>query len=489
MLLKVLYGILIFLGAFIVLTLIRAIFFTPKKLESKGLEPETVDVESFKKHLSQAIAIKTISDRDKDKVDWEEFKKFRSFLEETYPLVHKALTREDVSDASLLYRWKGRDSSLEPIALLSHMDVVPVSQGTEQDWVHPAFEGYNDGEFIWGRGAIDMKNHLIAIMESVETLISEGYSPERDVYICFGHDEEVMSATESGARTIVRTLQERGVTLDSVLDDGGAILPVNIKGVMNKYLAGIGVAEKGHADFEITVSAKGGHSSQPPKHSALGKLSKVVLKLENHQFKAKLSPMMCSLFNKIGRNVSYPARIVTCNIWLLKPLIVAICKQIPPAACMIRTTTAVTQAKGSPAPNVLPQKASVTANFRIMPDSSVKEVEEHIKKVVGKGVEVSCIKGEEPSNISPTDSRAFKAIEEICRGMNSDNIVAPYLVMGGTDARNYEPICKNVYRYSPFLVDTALLLTTHGTNERIPVSSLEDGVAFFKRYIKALSSD
>ena len=129
------------------------------------------------------------------------------------------------------------------------------------------------------------------------------------------------------------------------------------------------------------------------------------------------------------------------------------------------------------------------ANFRIMPGMTVKEVEEHIKSVAGKGAEVELIKVEEPSHISPTDSRAFKAIEEICQSADSKNIVAPYLVMGGTDARNYEEICKNVYRYSPFLVDTRLLLTCHGTNERIPVSSLEDGVAFFKRYIKKLSSD
>ena len=162
--------------------------------------------------------------------------------------------------------------------------------------------------------------------------------------------------------------------------------------------------------------------------------------------------MMRSLFDMIGRSVTYPVRIVTCNLWLLRPLVLAICKKIPPAACMVRTTTAVTMAQGSPVPNVLPQRAAVTANFRIMPGSSIAEVEEHIKKVAGEGVEVELVKGEEPSNISPTDSRAFKAIEEICRGMNPDNIVAPYLVMGGTDARNYEPICKNVYRYSPFLV-------------------------------------
>ena len=67
---------------------------------------------------------------------------------------------------------------------MAHQDVVPVSEGTEKDWVHPAFDGVNDGEFIWGRGALDMKNHLICLLESVETLLEEGYQPKRSVYVC-----------------------------------------------------------------------------------------------------------------------------------------------------------------------------------------------------------------------------------------------------------------------------------------------------------------
>lgn len=484
-----LYGFLILLGVFTVITLVRAAFFKPKDEKSEELLPESVDVGRYRKNLSEALTYQTISDRDPKKMDFGEFEKFHEFLKRAYPLAHGRLELEKLSYASLLYRWKGQNPSLAPIAMLSHQDVVPISKGTLGDWTHPPFDGFDDGEFIWGRGALDMKNHLIGVMESVETLLAEGFTPERDVYLCFGHDEEVMSSEDSGAKTIVKTLNSRGIKLDCVLDEGGAMLPVNIKGVINKRLAGIGIAEKGHADFRISTHAKGGHSSQPPKHSALGRLADVIKNLENNQFKSELTPMMRSLFDKIGRNASYPVRAVVCNLWLLKYPVLAVMKRIPPAACMIRTTTAVTQAEGSPASNVLPQKASITGNFRIMPGMEVKDVEEHIKKVAGKDVEVELIKGQNPSNVSPTDSRAFLAIDEICRAMNRDNIVAPFLVMGGTDARNYEPICDNVYRYSPFTVNSSLLLACHGTNERIPVSSLEDAVAFFKRYIKKLSAE
>ena len=219
-------------------------------------------------------------------------------------------------------------------------------------------------------------------------------------------------------------------------------------------------------------------------------MADVIKDLENNQFKAKMPPFIMSLFSKIGRSVTYPARIITCNLWLLKPLIKQIMMRIPPAACMIRTTTAVTMAEGSPAANVLPQIASITVNFRQIPGVTISDVEAHIKKVVrNKKIQVKMLKGKEASNISPTDSRAFKVIEELCMQSDANNIVAPYLVMGGTDACFYEPICDNIYRFAPFKVSTELLLCTHATNERLPIDTVEESVAFFKRYVRKLSGE
>ena len=285
-------------------------------------------------------------------------------------------------------------------------------------------------------------------------------------------------------------LKERGVHLDCIIDEGGAILPVNIPHLMNLNLAGVGVGEKGYADFKITLNTKGGHSAQPPKHTAVGKMADVIKDIESHQFKAHLNPFMIDLFTRIGQNMSFPGRFVACNINYMKPLITKVMTYIPPAASMVRTTTGVTQMFGSPQANVLPQKASIVVNFRIMPGQSIADVEKHLHKVIrNKNVKIELLGGKEPSHLSPTDSRAFHAIEDICKRMNNDNLVAPYLVMGGTDAYRYEGICENVYRYSPFMVNTTLLLTTHGTNERIPVDCMENGVAFFKMYIRTLSAE
>ena len=474
------------LGLFIIVTLIRAALWKAKKTEVEPLPDEAVDEARALAHLSGAIQIPTISQDDDDDVDWAQFQRFHAFLNESYPLIAKNLPCEVVRKGSLLYHWKGKSPDLLPIAMLSHMDVVPVSPGTEDDWTYPAFSGHNDGEFIWGRGAMDMKNPLICVMEAVETLLEEGFTPERDVYLCFGDNEEILGSENSGARHLALALKARGVTkLESTLDEGGAMLPVNVKGILNSVLAGVGIAEKGHCDIEISVNAKGGHASQPPNHTALGELAKVIQRLEKRQFKAKMTPLMSKIIDSAGRHLPYWLRIVAVNHKLLRPVLLAAMKQIPPAACMVRTTTAVTQAFGSPAPNVLPQKASVVANFRMMPGTTTQDLVAHIKKIAkNKNIEVKVLRTNEASKYSSTESKSFEAIRRLVFHFHPEAIMAPFLVMGGTDTVKYDSMSDHCYRFSPFLAPVDLLLCCHATNERLPVAAVGEGVKFFKYYIK-----
>ncbi len=474
----------------LILTAIHAALFKRKKTDY-GTMPETpVDTERCAKHLSQAVQIKTISHEDESQTDWSEFQRFHDFLEKEYPLVAKNLKREDVSKASLLYEWKGTDPTLKPIAFLSHQDVVPVTEGTEDDWEHPAYSGYNDGEYIWGRGSLDMKSHLICLMEAVETLLEEGFQPKRTVYLCFGHNEETMALGNSGAGAIMETLKERGIELDSVVDEGGGMLDVNIKHILEANVAGIGVAEKGYIDFKLTLKDRGGHSSSPPNHTAIGKLAKAVTRLERHQFKSRMLSIDKELIEIAGRAMDYPGRFVLCNHVILRPLIKWVMKFIPASAAFVRTTTAVTMCQGSPAANVLPQNASVTVNCRILPGETIETTRKHIEKVIkNKNIQIEYVKGKEPSAISPTDSKAYKTLEKLSMQQNPKNVVVPFLVMGGTDSYHYEPICKNIYRFGPFALPTNLALTTHSTNERCPVNLLEGAVRFFKEYITEMAGE
>lgn len=475
-------------GAAIGANMIKAAKFVPEKKDDTPYEEERVNIERYTQNLSDAIKIKTISHLDESLTDWSKFDELQQLIRERYPLIHQNLTIEKVSRASLIYTWQGTNPDLEPIALLGHQDVVPISEGTECDWEHDPFGGEIADGYLWGRGAIDMKNHLIGILEAVETLIEDGFVPERTVLLCLGHNEEVVAAKVSGAKEMAKYLQDKGITLDSVLDEGGAILPIHVPGVIDRHLAGVGVAEKGYCDYEISISAKGGHSSTPPAHTALGELADIIKDVENNQFKSEINPILAGLLDTAGRNMSFGMRNIMCHLPVLKPVLKAVMTQIPAAATFVRTTSAVTMAQGSPAANILPQRASITANFRVMPGKTIADVGEHLRKVIkNKNAEITLIGGNEPSIISPTDSRAYKAIEEISYRMDNKNMVTPYLVMGGTDARNYQNICSNIYRFSPFVLNPSLLFTTHGTNERISVDSFKDAISFFKRYIKTLA--
>ncbi len=481
--------ILILFALFMVITLIRAAFYKPKKIEAVKIRKTDIDENKVAEHLSKAIQFKTISKKRDEGVEWDEFYKFHKYLDETYPLVAKNTTKEVIDKASLLYCWKGKNPDLEPMALLSHQDVVPVSEGTEKDWEYDAFSGHIDGEFIWGRGALDMKNHLICVMEAVESLIAEGFVPERDVYLCFGHNEETVSTEFSGASEIVKTLEARGVHLDSVLDEGSALIKVKVNGLIDTYLAAVGTAEKGYVDMKITLHDKGGHTSAAPKHSGMAKLANAVQDLENHQFKSHWLPFLSELLGTAGRQATYLGRIVTCNLPLLTPLLKAVLTAIPQSASMVRTVTSVSMCEGSPAANVLPQRPSITVNFRPLPGDSIADVEAHVRKSIRyKDIDIEHFNGKEATRFSPTDSRAFKAIQSVEEGLHPDKVaVAPYLVMGGTDAYHYEKICDNVLRFAPFDVPLSLFLTTHATNERCPIKALEEAVIFFREYIIKVS--
>ena len=212
------------------------------------------------------------------------------------------------------------------------------------------------------------------MLESVETLLEEGFQPRRTVILSFGYNEELIADERAAAPMLAAALKARGVELESVLDEGGAILPLNVRGVLDRKLIGVGVAEKGYCDFEISVEAKGGHSSAPPKHSAVGELAKAVVALEKHQFRARITPEVRQIVDTVSRNMTYPARLVSCRLPMLLPLAKPALTQIPTVASMLRTTTAVTMTQGSPRANVLPQKASATVNFRLMPGCTIEDV-------------------------------------------------------------------------------------------------------------------
>ena len=159
-----------------------------------GVEtPPTPDLDAVAmlETFRQGLRIPTISHQAGADGDDSSFADLRSHLLRAYPLTHETLQLERVSDHTLVFRWAGNEPALSATVLMAHQDVVPVDQGSEADWTHPAFGAVVEDGFVWARGALDDKLGLFAILESVEALLRRGFEPRRTLYLVFGHDEEL----------------------------------------------------------------------------------------------------------------------------------------------------------------------------------------------------------------------------------------------------------------------------------------------------------
>ena len=197
-----------------------------------------------------------MSNQDRSDFDEGAFTDFHAYLQETFPRLHAALEREVLGDPraySLLYTWTGRDPSLPPVVLMAHLDVVPVVPETEDQWEHDAFSGDIADGYVWGRGSLDDKVMVLAIMEAVEMRLAEGFQPTRTTYLAFGQDEEV--GGPEGVQHIVEVLQERGVTeVALVIDEGLPVTAGLFPGIADP-IALIGTTEKGYLTLELKVAA------------------------------------------------------------------------------------------------------------------------------------------------------------------------------------------------------------------------------------------
>ncbi|RMH17232.1 MAG: M20/M25/M40 family metallo-hydrolase [Gemmatimonadetes bacterium] len=451
-------------------------------------DPTPLDAEAAVERFAGAIRFPTVSREDAPH-DSAAFRALHAYLAEVFPRVHATLERETIGGLSLLYRWPGRDPSKAPIVLMGHQDVVPVIPGTEDDWTHGPFSGAVAEGFVWGRGTLDDKVSVLAILEAVETLLEAGHTPERTVYLAFGHDEEI--GGRAGARVIADTLEARGVSeFAFVLDEGGAILDGETS-PLDRPMATVGIAEKGGVNLQLVVRSAGGHSSTPPPHTAIGVLARAIVRLEENPFPASLEGPGGEMLAFMAPEMGFGARMAIANRWLFGRLLTRAMLGDPATAAMLRTTTAATIIDGGVKSNVLPIEARAVVNFRIRPGETPASVAERVRAVIDDpAVEVSGEQnGRPPSPVSDPHSDAFRTIASTIREVAGEEVVvAPYLVVGGTDARYYAPRSRNVYRFLPVRLEPDGLQRLHGTNERVAVSGYLDSVRFFQTLLRKVDA-
>lgn len=433
-------------------------------------------------NLSRAISYKTVTNSDFDRIDRKSFEDFLAFIRNAYPLVHEKLELKMINTFAPVFHWKSSHESAvskKPVLLTAHYDVVPAIPA---DWSHDPFSGYICEENITGRGAIDDKNTLIALMETVETMLEQGYEPHRDIYLAFGFDEEVGGL--NGAVKIAEHFKNEGIRFDMVLDEGGVVTTGDAMGIAGD-VAVIGLAEKGNTNIELIFTGDEGHSSMPPKNTSIGKMAAFIHSVESNPRKAKLVEPVLSMLSAITPHKKGFEAFALKNPGIFGPIIKASLGKGRQTAPMTRSTVAFTMTDSGTAPNVLPKKASCVANIRVLPGDTVTGIIDWLKSF-GHDFEVRPILLEEASKCSSQDTAGYSALKKTIGEVFADAVITPYLMVGGTDARKYEDISDGVYRFMPCRLTASDLSKMHGTNEYISKKNLEQMLKFYKIFIENL---
>ncbi len=434
--------------------------------------------------LVELVRIPTVSRLEVDAVDRSQFERFISTLEYLYPRVHRELQRERVADLSLVYRWAGRFAT-EPTVLMAHYDVVAAD---DVGWRVPPFAGETIGsgeeQELWGRGTVDDKGSLAAILEAVEASLEAGFTPTRDVYLCFGHDEETHG---TGAAAIVDLFEQRGIRPALVLDEGGAIVEGIFPGV-SRPIAAVGVGEKGSTLISLTVDQPGGHASTPPRLSTTVRLARAIVRLNNRPFRAGFNATAREMFAAVGAHATGFVGLAYRNLWWSRPLLLArFVRQSDETRALTRTTQAVTFLNAGHAANALAEHAVAIVNVRVAIGSSAEAAARHIRRAIrDPEVVVEIVDAGEPSPVSPTHGQGWELIAATLAGTHPEAIVAPYIQNGATDSRHFTRIATAVYRFTPFELSRAERDALHARNERIRVSSWLRGVEVYRALIARL---
>lgn len=448
------------------------------------------------KRLSRAIQFPTISIRTDQA--WElqsrssqAFADFHKFLQSAYPAVFAKLEWQVVPPYSLLLRWVGNSPTKKPILLLAHQDVVPAPT-SETPWQEEPFSGKITETDIWGRGALDDKSTILALLNTIEWLIAQNFRPERDVYFAFGYDEEI--GGNDGARKIAGLLGERKISFAFILDEGGVLYPGKKFGI-EKNIALIGIAEKGFTDISLTVSDPGGHSSMPPKRTAIGKMAQAIVALDDRGFPAKIGGAFDAMLTSLAPEMNFLFRMAVRNRWLMEPLLEFFFAQSPNTNAFLRTSHSANIIEGGDASNALPNSVHATINLRLIPGDSISEARDYIESVIrGSGISDVSVSLKNSSaaaaatNLSSHENNYFRYLGSVVRSTFANSVVTPYLVLGGTDARHYGALSENIYRFLPTYVSPDLLQTMHGVNERIPRTSFLQMHEFYLQLFSNLNS-
>ena len=448
---------------------VLAVVFASTPFAPAVADAETTSLE-IAERLAGAIRFETVSYEDAADFRGEPFDALEGYLRETYPRVFRELRLEKVNGYTLLFEWKGSDETLPPGLFMSHTDVVPVSEAAAEAWTEHPYGGLIKDGYVWGRGTLDVKTGVILWLEAVEALLEEGVQPTRTIYLSFGHDEEIGGG--EGAKAVAALFAERGIHLGFLFDEGGMIFK-DFPLVPGKIVATVVTAEKAH--FTVVLKARGvsGHSSMPPKHTAIGKLSRAITRVENNPMPARISLPVREMMEAAAPHLPFAQRFAMTNLWLMGGTVKRSFLKSDLNAALVRTTFAATLIEGGVKENVIPELAKATINVRILPGDTPKDVLEHLSKVIDDPeIEIVGDNWGEAAPPASADGDAYQLAKAAVLEEIPEAVVIPGLVPGATDTRHFVGIADEILRFVPMHVGMEQVGGAHGRDERIAVEPL-----------------
>ncbi|TVR66979.1 MAG: M20/M25/M40 family metallo-hydrolase [Spirochaetaceae bacterium] len=428
------------------------------------------------------------------------FDQFEEFLRHAFPDLHRNCTVEQPGDPGLLFTWPGSDPGADPLLFLAHYDVVPADP---EGWHYPPFSGAVAEGCVWGRGALDDKGPLMALLEATENLIREGYIPRRTIMIALGGDEE--TGGSGGAVRIAEDLARRGIVAHATFDEGSVVAEGMIP-LVKRPLALIGTAEKGYLDVCVSAEETGGHAAMPGRRTALGRVAAAVTRINQGGFPLRMPSATASFLRCLGSGGRGPGAITAFLLRhprLFAPLLCRALRSAPTSNALVRTTVAPTMARGSAAPNVLPARAEMTLNLRLLPGTDRPAALARLRALAGvpvagvadatrtAGTDVVITElpgGSDPVPDSPVDTKTYRILEDVTAAHFPTAIVAPFLVTVTTDSRHYHALSRAIYRFVPIPLDPARLSSIHGINERIAIRDYRRAISWYYDCIRTLGA-
>lgn len=384
-----------------------------------------------------------------------------------YDLVESEPTR-----ASIVARVKGNGKK-DPLLLNGHLDVVPVDR---EHWTHDPFAAVEDEGCIWGRGAIDMKN-MVAMSVMTLILLKRLEIPlERDVIFAGVADEE--AGSRLGSLFLVNEHPEL-VTAEFVLNEvGGHTLYMG-----DTRFYPIQVSEKGICWFELTAEGEPGHGSMPHPNNPVLRLARAIEDLGKTRMPQHNTQVVQNFIKTLAKSAPFPlSRILPL---LLQPAVASRLLDVMEKVdldqsiglnAMLRNTASPTGLKGSEKINVIPSKASVQVDGRVVPGQSVEKFIEEIQRVVGHDMKLTILDHHEGTKFD-TNTPLYDAICGTLGQHDPEGVPVPYMIPGFTDSFAYARLGATCYGFSPVKLDKGLNFTRmyHGHNERIPVEGFTWG--------------